>query len=259
MDEQTLPPEAAEEGHEEEREGVAEERALQPVEEEGQPPEEALPSLAGEVVSPPPKRLYRSRRDRVIAGVCGGIGQYFGIDPVIVRALFVFFALITFGVGAVLYLLAVFVVPENMEEEPAAVRRLTMQSNVFWGGLLVLAGVYFLVRIFWDRFMPGWIWDSIRAGAIAIVLVGAGVLLILNVSRRPSGEKRRLTRAREGRMVAGVCSGLGRYLGVDATWVRLLWIIFSLFAAGSVFFSVGIGAVVYVVAMLAIPEEEATG
>ncbi|MCK4944106.1 MAG: PspC domain-containing protein, partial [Candidatus Aminicenantes bacterium] len=31
------------------------------------------------------KRLYRSQKDKIIAGVCGGIGEYFGIDPVIIR------------------------------------------------------------------------------------------------------------------------------------------------------------------------------
>jgi phage shock protein C len=35
------------------------------------------------------KRLYRSRKDKVIAGVCGGIGEYFSIDPVWVRIIFV--------------------------------------------------------------------------------------------------------------------------------------------------------------------------
>ena len=35
------------------------------------------------------KKLYRSRRDRILLGVCGGIARYFGIDPVIVRVLFI--------------------------------------------------------------------------------------------------------------------------------------------------------------------------
>lgn len=34
-----------------------------------------------------PKRLYKSRTNRVLCGVCGGIGEYFGIDPTIVRLL----------------------------------------------------------------------------------------------------------------------------------------------------------------------------
>ena len=50
------------------------------------------------------KRLYRSRRDRWIFGVCGGIGEYFNLDPVLIRVLFVIFTLI-FGSGILLYLL----------------------------------------------------------------------------------------------------------------------------------------------------------
>jgi len=43
------------------------------------------------------KKLYRSRTDRKIAGICGGLGEYFNIDPVITRILFV---ALTFGDGA---------------------------------------------------------------------------------------------------------------------------------------------------------------
>ncbi|WP_448544069.1 PspC domain-containing protein [Roseiflexus sp.] len=47
-------------------------------------------------------RLMRSRRDKVIAGVCGGLGEYFNIDPVVVRLIFVL-ATLTSGIGFVLY------------------------------------------------------------------------------------------------------------------------------------------------------------
>ncbi|MFQ3634099.1 PspC domain-containing protein, partial [Roseiflexus sp.] len=47
-------------------------------------------------------RLVRSRRDAVIAGVCGGLGEYFQIDPVIVRLIFVLVTL-TSGIGFLLY------------------------------------------------------------------------------------------------------------------------------------------------------------
>jgi phage shock protein C len=55
------------------------------------------------------KKLYRSRTNRVIAGVCGGLGEYFDIDPVIVRliALVVSFS----GIGIVAYLIAWLVIP----------------------------------------------------------------------------------------------------------------------------------------------------
>lgn len=58
------------------------------------------------------KRLYRSRTDRKIAGVCGGLGAYFGIDPVILRILWVALALGA-GVGIVAYVIFWIVVPQE--------------------------------------------------------------------------------------------------------------------------------------------------
>src|SRR3954447_22503408 len=57
-----------------------------------------------------PRRLLRSRNDRVIAGVCGGLGDYFRIDPVIFRIAVVALTLIG-GVGIVLYVAAALLVP----------------------------------------------------------------------------------------------------------------------------------------------------
>jgi len=58
------------------------------------------------------KKLYRSRKERMIAGVCGGLGEYFGIDPTLVRLLFVFTALAG-GPGLVAYIILLVVVPEE--------------------------------------------------------------------------------------------------------------------------------------------------
>jgi phage shock protein C len=58
------------------------------------------------------KRLYRSKDDRMIAGVCGGIAEYFGIDPTLVRLLFVFGALGTVSGLFWAYLIMAIIVPE---------------------------------------------------------------------------------------------------------------------------------------------------
>jgi phage shock protein C len=58
------------------------------------------------------KRLFRSRKERMIAGVCGGIGEYFGIDPTIVRLLFVL-GILMGGPGLLAYLILMIVVPEE--------------------------------------------------------------------------------------------------------------------------------------------------
>ncbi len=58
------------------------------------------------------KKLYRSRTDRKIAGVCGGLGEYFNFDPTLVRLLFVL-GLIFVGGTLLAYLILMFVIPEQ--------------------------------------------------------------------------------------------------------------------------------------------------
>lgn len=60
------------------------------------------------------KRLTKSSTNRVMSGILGGVGEYFNIDPVIVRILFVIFAIATGGWGGVvLYLIGMFIIPER--------------------------------------------------------------------------------------------------------------------------------------------------
>ena len=58
------------------------------------------------------KKLYRNTSDGKIAGVCSGIGDYFEIDPVIIRLLFL--SALFLGVGIPVYLIAWFIVPKNL-------------------------------------------------------------------------------------------------------------------------------------------------
>lgn len=62
------------------------------------------------------KRLYRSKKDKMIAGVCGGLAEYFGIDPVIIRII-AFVLLLPGGVPGLLpYVVLWVVVPKNPEQ-----------------------------------------------------------------------------------------------------------------------------------------------
>lgn len=58
------------------------------------------------------KRLYKSTTNRVLCGVCGGIGEYFNVDPTIIRLLFI---LLIFGAGSGLlaYIIAAIIIPEQ--------------------------------------------------------------------------------------------------------------------------------------------------
>jgi phage shock protein C len=61
------------------------------------------------------KQLTRSTTNRMIAGVCAGLGDYLGIDPTIVRLLFVLAFFTGFGGIAIVYLIMAIVVPEQTQ------------------------------------------------------------------------------------------------------------------------------------------------
>lgn len=61
------------------------------------------------------KTLYRSNRSKMVAGVCGGIGEYFGIDPTIVRLLWVLCCAIG-GSGFLAYVIAAIIMPDAPAE-----------------------------------------------------------------------------------------------------------------------------------------------
>ena len=57
------------------------------------------------------RRLYRSRNDRMIGGICGGLAEYFNIDPVLMRVLWVIFAVM--GAGVLVYFILLLFIPEE--------------------------------------------------------------------------------------------------------------------------------------------------
>jgi phage shock protein C len=64
-------------------------------------------------MSPESRKLYRSRSNRMIVGVCAGLAEFFGIDPTIVRLVFALGTLFGFGSFIVIYIILFFVVPEE--------------------------------------------------------------------------------------------------------------------------------------------------
>lgn len=60
----------------------------------------------------PIKKLYRSSDERILAGVAGGIGRYFNVDPLFIRLIFVLLALVQ-GLGILLYVIFIFIIPKE--------------------------------------------------------------------------------------------------------------------------------------------------
>lgn len=97
------------------------------------------------------RKLYRSRTDRVLGGVCGGLGDYFQIDPVIIRLLFVLLAFVS-GIGILLYVIAWLIIPSNPHESAAPIQHSAASSRaqrrhpheMTTGFVFLLLGLVFL-------------------------------------------------------------------------------------------------------------------
>ena len=61
------------------------------------------------------KRLYRSGRDKLLGGVCGGIADYVNIDPVVIRILWVIGAFASLGTAILIYIILWIIMPRNPE------------------------------------------------------------------------------------------------------------------------------------------------
>jgi phage shock protein PspC (stress-responsive transcriptional regulator) len=102
---------------------------------------------------PTVKRLYRSETEKVIGGVCGGIAQYFGIDVVIVRVLFL--ALFFTGVGIIPYLILWIAVPSSSVNEIGGVKKKLYRDpdDKIIGGVCGGIGRYFNINAWIPRVM----------------------------------------------------------------------------------------------------------
>ena len=58
------------------------------------------------------KKLYKSNQNKMLDGVCGGIAEYFGIDPTVVRLIWVLFSLMG-GCGILAYIITAIIIPRN--------------------------------------------------------------------------------------------------------------------------------------------------
>lgn len=64
------------------------------------------------------KKLYRSRNDKMVAGVCGGLGKYLNIDPTLIRLIFALLVFFGVGSGLLIYLVLMIVVPLEPDATP---------------------------------------------------------------------------------------------------------------------------------------------
>lgn len=223
-----------------------------------------------------PKRLYKSRRNRMIDGVCGGIAEYFNVDVTIIRILFVLLGLMG-GTGLLVYVTAMIIMPTNLNfDAPEDVPHPQGNGKRFWGVLLILVGTTILfVNLGWTSGIPWWSFSG--TVIFPVLMIAAGLLIVLNVLRKPTStadggtagdaakandplggtpeggtmkqeQVRELRRSIRNRKLFGVCGGLADYFSVDATLVRLAFVIL-------VVASFGWALLVYIALGILMPEE----
>ena len=209
-------------------------------------------------ISEQPKKIYRSKVERMIGGVCGGIAEYFNIDALLVRLAWIFATLFA-GAGILGYIACLILIPDNpYQETPEKVKQKTSESAKFWGIFLIIIGALFLLQQT-GLFYRFHFWHIQWQAIFAIAFVGMGIYLLINRQSNSEKEtkgdnnntdkaekKRPFYRIDEGKMLAGVCTGLSAYFDIDVTLIRLLWVFITLTSAG-------VGIVAYVIAIIALP------
>ena len=206
------------------------------------------------------KKLYKSKSNRMLGGVCGGISEYLDIDSTIVRLVFIVMAFFG-GSGIILYIAGLLIFPEENAEQTKDIK-VEKKSNVgFWGVLLIVGGVLFLVSEFGFRGMNHyWMWHDFRGMFIPVIIIALGAWLLLKPSNENdisgesikgkssgSADSNKLSRSSTDRKISGVCGGIGEHFNIDTTIVRLLWIVGTLATNG-------FGILAYIILIIALPE-----
>ena len=131
------------------------------------------------------KKLYRSSQDKIVSGVCGGLGEYFEVDPVFVRIIAVLLMLAK-GYGFLAYIIAWIIIPKKeslgIAEETASPENVKYSSwNKYLPGLILVGiGIVLLISDNWFWFN----WDEIWP----VILIVGGLYLIFHRKSRQNVE-----------------------------------------------------------------------
>lgn len=224
--------------------------------------EKQAPKETGEGSSGSYKRLYRSITDRRIAGICGGLADYFDIDPTIIRLIMVvsiFFP----GIGIPAYIIGWIVIPEGTTESGrSAGSNSPLVGLIIGGGMLIIGvGMLFKRMHYWFD-LPFFLRPFFSFQSLfAFALIGLGAFFILHVMKQEdNGEKKSspaetkykgsLHRSLTDRKISGVCGGLGEYFKFDPTIIRVGWIIIGVTTGGFLML------ITYIIMALALPEKD---
>ncbi|MGB8656936.1 MAG: PspC domain-containing protein [Candidatus Zixiibacteriota bacterium] len=117
------------------------------------------------------KKLYRSRTNSMIAGICGGLGEYLNVDPTILRIVAVLLVFAD-GVGFLAYIVGWIIVPRRPETEAEVVTpEKSKFSHLLPGLALIFLGLIFLLNSLFPWFHLHYLWP--------VILIVIGIALLV--------------------------------------------------------------------------------
>jgi phage shock protein C len=123
------------------------------------------------------KKLTRSTRDRIISGVCGGLGEYFSIDPAIIRIGWILLSAMTKMPGILAYIICAIVIPEDDEiaYDTYSDNSSTKNTPMFIGLILIVIGGIMLIDIILPKFFN--VGNIFKYWPILLVLAGIYIIV----------------------------------------------------------------------------------
>lgn len=201
------------------------------------------------------RKIHKSKTSFYIFGVCGGIAEYFSVPPFFIRTVFLLTMLFG-GWGLIFYIAAALLIPAREEVVSSEISRISksqskIEPHKLFGTLMIITGIYLLTEPYGIHRLIN-LFGIPQELLFILFVITAGILLIFKResfseplpvkfhinATRPISEKR----------ILGVCAGIANYMNVDATIVRMFWVIAS-------FLSLGIGIVIYFFFAILIPKE----
>ena len=222
------------------------------------------------------RRLYRNQTNKVIAGVCSGLGEYLNVDTTVVRLVWILLTLLG-GAGIIAYIVACFIIPKKPIEASQATppqahdftavrifgflfvgagaailldnldilsfhRWWHMSWEYVFPGLLILAGIYFLTKH--DKISTP---QQAPEPPVAGEQSSQDQMPPTDFSSAEQSKLKVLRRSVYDKKLFGICGGAGEYFDVDPTIIRIAYAIFTVLSGGT-------GILIYLLMYLIIPE-----
>ncbi len=205
------------------------------------------------IVDTPCRKLYKSNTNYKVTGVSGGIAEFFKINALIIRLIFVLTTIFS-GWGLIAYFLTAALIPNNSNQADVLGKEINRRRKI---SVISLAGAALLFLSFYFALYSTGIllilnflifYEGIF---FPLLFISIGLFVFLNkdfFNEIESPKQENLFRSSNNKIFFGVCSGMAKYLSSDPLIIRTLWVILSVYL-------LGLGVLIYFLFIFIVPKE----